>query len=130
MASSQKLFIISCSSVCAVIWLVIAITLLAVSFKDIRFDEYGLKYHTIEKELDDELEPEGRQTVQPGEIFFTFKRNSQTLTFGSKKKGTFASIVCLTKDGLEAELIVSLTYKLIAEQITTLFEEYSPSLKR
>jgi len=114
MGIALKITLISTAVVCAI---VLFVTLLAVSIKVIQNDELGIRYHTITKIMhEDKVYQEGRYTLQPGETFFIFKRRYVTISLND--------VLCLTQDGLQADLDVTFQYRLIQDQLVSFFKLY------
>jgi len=117
-------------------------TLLPFSFKRIAVDEVGIKYHTISKKLYlDEVVGQGNHYVQPGEKFFIFKSRFVTINFLSSKPiaddplkddepRNYGDINCLTTDGLQIEMQITLQYILRIKEIPDLFLEFGETYEK
>ncbi|KAH3814564.1 hypothetical protein DPMN_143066 [Dreissena polymorpha] len=79
------------------------IALIATSLKKLSSDQVGLKYDTINKNLDETPQKEGLHNGPPGFEFIIFPSVYKTLTFDDLR--------CLNKDGVIITLDVSYQYK-------------------
>jgi len=114
MGRGVKIFLIT---LIVVSLLVLMITLLAVSIQVIANDELGIKYHKITKKITSErVYEEGRYTLTPGETFFKFKRRYVTIDD--------TDVLCLTQDGLEAQLDISFQYRLNQSELISFYKLY------
>jgi len=97
-----------------VISLTLFIVLMALSFEILNYDEYGIKYHKVSRELDNQVFVEGRHYVQPGQTFFRFKSTFITINFQNGEWGSAdeTPIQCTTGDGLEVEIEATVQYQL------------------
>jgi len=105
--------------------MVLFIVLMSLSFEVLNYDEYGIKYHNVTKELTtDQVYGQGRHYVQPGEDFFRFKSTFVIITFQTGAPGADhtdeTSIDCLTADGLPVLVDATVQYQLVKGSLVDL----------
>jgi regulator of protease activity HflC (stomatin/prohibitin superfamily) len=113
-----------------VISLTLFVVLMSLSFEVLNYDEYGIKYHNVSKELSSDVYGEGRHYVQPGESFFRFKSTFIIITFQTGAEGADhteeTSIDCLTSDALPVVIDATVQYQLVKGDIYNLLLAFGP----
>jgi regulator of protease activity HflC (stomatin/prohibitin superfamily) len=104
----------------AVVFVVLLVCILIpVSIKDVQQDEYAIEYHDLLKQVtSEEIHEEGRFLRAPAVIMIPYKRTAQTLDFTDDH-----SVECLSKEGLNMDLDVSVQYQIIKENVRDVFSE-------
>lgn len=95
--------------VVVIIIIILTVSLLASSMKSIQSHEIGLKYNNIYKTLNQEIYYEGLHVGQPGLEIIKF-----SAVFRSMQLNSF---VCLNKDEVEIELMLSFEYRIRASSL-------------
>lgn len=88
--------------------IIVMIALLALSIKDVDFDEVAVAYNKVSREFNSEVLREGRHTVDPAD---------ELITFSNKVNTKHAKIECVSSNGLIVYLTVSTQFRVNSDQL-------------
>lgn len=104
---------------CGVFFLII---ILMFSWDTVEPTEWGLKYHSLSKNIDsEEVYESGRYFVFLFNSFVTFPRMLKTIEFSDRIEANSGALKTRTAEGLALELYISFQYQLIKEELPELY---------
>ena len=106
---------------CCILSTITVIVLLAVSFRTLDINEYGLDYSSISKTIDSKALQGGFHFLGVGHSFIKYPSTFQTIEFSKELKSNGPPIKSRTSDGLEVAIEISFQYRL---QYTQLYDLY------
>jgi regulator of protease activity HflC (stomatin/prohibitin superfamily) len=102
---------------------------LALSFSSLEYNEYGLDYSSIWKEVDTAVYTGGIHFLGFQHSFIKFPKAVQTIEFSDSSSDS-RTIESRTSDGLEVNLQISFQYELQAHNLYTLYMHYGEDYKK
>jgi len=112
----RKKMICRSSTVTCVLLVIVSIALIAVSFKKLEENQFGLLYDVWRKDLDDEAQSGGLFSGPPGFKFVKFPSTFVTIELNDR--------YCVSRDGLIVGFSVTFQYQMIAENMFPAVERY------
>eukprot|EP01116_Phalansterium_solitarium_P018700 TRINITY_DN504_c0_g1_i1.p1 TRINITY_DN504_c0_g1~~TRINITY_DN504_c0_g1_i1.p1 ORF type:complete len:331 (-),score=48.53 TRINITY_DN504_c0_g1_i1:196-1188(-) len=114
---------------------ILFVVLMPLSFAVIQFDEVGIRYNKVSRELASSYDTEGRHYVAPGEVYFLFKRRFITYNFIGNGNDDdtdvtnadvldFPAIDCITSDGVIVTASITLQFTLLLDKLVDLLKDY------
>ena len=101
---------------------VLLTSVLALSFGSVEPTEYGILYNRVSKHINsDDIQEGGLQFVGPFNTLINFPRTHKVVEFSDFKGAQQQPLATRTKEGLELKLHVSFQYKLVKEQLPSLY---------
>ena len=102
--------------------IILSVILIPMSLNTIEADEIGIAYDHLTEELSLNSEgkayTEGRYVLTPASEFLTYKRTLQTLDYETDP------IKCLSAEGLQMELRITLQYQIIQDDVMKILTNY------
>jgi len=126
MASPLQTLVFCCTIISAITLFILILS----SFSSLEFNEYGLDYSGITKEINPKPYTAGIFFLGIGHSFITFPKTVQTLEFSKERTANSAPLQSRTSDGLEVILEISFQYKLTYEGIFKLYMSYGPEYSK
>lgn len=107
-------------SVSLVIGVVLLVTLLPLSVKQVNHDEYGIHWRKVLHNIDGDLPlGEGRHLLKP---------DSKLFMYPSKNVLSENTYLCMTKDGVEIEVTITVQFVYDKNEIIDAFNEFGEAL--
>ena len=103
----------------------VAAILILSSLSVLRYDEVGLNYSNWFKTVEDKTYESGIHFIGLGRDFITYKLSLQTTEFVGNN-----ALKPRTKDGLEVSIEISLQYRVIPEEIYTIYTKFGENEKK
>jgi len=100
---------------------VLTISLIATSIRNVDFDEYGIVYNSITKTVSDEIRLEGKHVLPVGSQLIIFKRRYITMEFNIEDGDP---VMCLSKNGLEIILDMTMQYQWDQSKLMQIFRDF------
>lgn len=112
-----------------IIFSITGLSILVSSFKQIGFNEYGLKQDIWTKEISEEIYEEGFYFIGPFYDFLRFPSTYQTIEFTSAPIADDVPLRTQTKDGLQVKVDVSFQFRFRKADILDLYSQYGNDYK-
>lgn len=103
---------------------IVGIILTLVSIKTVEPIEYGIKYNSISKTVDDQVFTGGWYMIGPQYSFITFPSTLQNIDFTTFPNAQHGPINVKDSGGQDIQLSISVQYRLQKEKIHDLYTEY------
>ncbi|MHA1150754.1 MAG: SPFH domain-containing protein [Promethearchaeota archaeon] len=100
------------------------LSIIAVSFESVGYNEFALKQNILTKEIEHKVYEEGFYTTGPLYTFIKFPSTWRTIEFSEANDSSDSAIHTRTEDGLDLVVEISFQYRLVKEEILELYEEY------
>ena len=116
----NKNIIILITIIITVIIFILTISLTVASFKKVHHDEFAIAYNPLTHSVDkSKIYKEGRYFLVLPSYFFKYKRTITSIEFSDNE-----DIQCLTKEGLNMFLSITVQYQIIEDKLFDIFEIY------
>lgn len=116
---NRRDILIATSGTLGVIGIVLFVVLMALSFKDVQYDEYAIEYYKGTRTVRKKILEEGKQYVLPSTDLFIYPRVFVTQNFIDGK-----SVDCISSDGIYMGIHVTYQYQLRKNEIRDSLFEY------
>lgn len=112
-------------------FIVMLVVLIAISFKSLNVEEYGLCKSSWSKTIEDEPYTNGRHFIGPFKKFVKYPNTLQSIIMSDTDMDAVEpAILSRTKDGVEVSLEISFQYQLILTKLRELYFMYGEEHER
>ena len=120
---NKVIVLVSFLVILTVIAIILIPTLIMKSLNELNHDQYGIAYNKYSREIDNKLYDEGRYYLPIPSEFFTFTKIVQSL-YLIRNGDTDNRIMCLSKEGLEMRLGVTVQYQINKDDVFEIFQKF------
>lgn len=119
--SKKVFFNWQCCCISTVVSLIVIISLVATSVRNVDHDEYAIVYNSISKVVDPEVRMEGKHLLPVGSSLIFFRRTYVTIEFAQEDGD---EVECLSRNGLKMVLDMTMQYQWQNGKIIDIFRNF------